>query len=153
MTKRNLQKPSLAEQACRSRKWDFGGQSHFWGAESAPKNRRFTYGAGEGNRTLVVSLGSSTKNPANMRLCALFLLHKSHLAPPRQASIHAGLFWFVEQNPKNILLILFFAMTSIIVYRAITEQKQAFNEIINFQWRPIKFSALFNRQHATEELY
>lgn len=36
----------------------------------------FPYGAGEGNRTLVVSLGSRLENPVSMRVCDQFTLHK-----------------------------------------------------------------------------
>ena len=60
-------------------------------------------GAGEGNRTLVVSLGSSTRNPATMRAYGPFLLRKSDIIAAVQTAIHAVHFTFVEQDYSDLM--------------------------------------------------
>ena len=55
-------------------------------------------GAGEGNRTLVVSLGSSTRNSTPMRACGPFLLRECDIIAAPQATIHARDLTIVEQS-------------------------------------------------------
>jgi hypothetical protein len=57
----------------------------------------FSIGAGEGNRTLVISLGSCVRNGSTMRLCDQFSLHKIALNLLSRAAIHAAPVIFVER--------------------------------------------------------
>jgi hypothetical protein len=62
----------------------------------------FKTGAGEGNRTLVVSLGSRLANGSTIRAGRCFLLHKIRSVDLLKAAIRAALFRFVEQIFANI---------------------------------------------------
>jgi hypothetical protein len=54
-------------------------------------------GAGEGNRTLVVSLGSCPANGLTMRVSGHNSIHKKAKPDPLKPSIHAAPGFFVER--------------------------------------------------------
>ena len=77
---------------------DFVEQVEFCGANTIQKLPCFIYGAGEGNRTLVVSLGSYIIISVFSRVFSLFSLHKIMFLEFYHAPQIVLNIIFVEQN-------------------------------------------------------